>query len=108
MAQAVRERVAELGVLKALGFSNGLVLTLVLAESCVLAATGGFVGLGVIWLLITIGGSPMPSMLPVFFLPERYLLIGGGFVLALGVVVGILPALQAGRLQVAVALRREA
>ena len=34
MAQAVRERTEELGVLKAMGFTNGLVLVLVLAESC--------------------------------------------------------------------------
>ncbi|HEY0550773.1 MAG TPA: ABC transporter permease, partial [Verrucomicrobiae bacterium] len=34
MAQSVRERTGELGVLKALGFSNGRVLALVLVESC--------------------------------------------------------------------------
>jgi len=44
----------------------------------------------------------------VFYLPERYLIIGAALVLALGVVAGILPALQAMRLRVAVALRRHA
>jgi len=105
MAQAVRERTEELGVLKAMGFTNGLVLALVLAESCVIAAVGGLAGLAVAW-LIGAAGSPAPSMLPVFYLPTRYLLIGVLFVFGLGIVAGILPAIQAMRLQIAVALRR--
>jgi putative ABC transport system permease protein len=107
MAQAVRERTEELGVLKAMGFTNELVLTLVLFESCLLAAVGGLAGLGVAW-LIAAGGSPVPAMLPVFYLPPRYALIGVALVFALGVVAGILPALQAMRLQIAAALRRHA
>ena len=46
MAQAVRERTGELGVLKAIGFTNGRIVVLVLAESCLLAVIGGVVGLG--------------------------------------------------------------
>lgn len=107
MAQSVRERTEELGVLKAMGFTNELVLGLVLAESLLIAAVGGLAGLGLAW-LIAAGGSPAPSVLPVFFLPTRYLLIGVGLVCALGLVAGIVPALQAMRLQVAVALRRHA
>src|SRR5438876_9553545 len=68
MAQAVRERTGELGVLKALGFTGAQVLALVLAESCLLAAVGGLAGLGLAW-LITAGGSPVPAMVPVFYLP---------------------------------------
>ena len=107
MAQSVRERTEELGVLKALGFTNELVLALVLVESCLIAAVGGLAGLAAAW-LVTAGGSPVPAMLPVFYLPTRYVIIGIGVVFALGVVAGILPALQAMRLRVAVALRRHA
>lgn len=107
MAQSVRERTEELGVLKAMGFTNELVLTLVLAESWLLAAAGGLAGLGAAWVM-TLGGSPVPAMLPVFYLPHRYLAIGVGLVFALGFVAGIVPAIQAMRLQVAVALRRNA
>ena len=107
MAQAVRERTEELGVLKALGFTNERALALVLTESCLIAAVGGLSGLGVAWAL-TLGGSPVPSMLPVCYLPPRYLLIGVALVFGLGFVAGILPALQAMRLQIAVALRRHA
>jgi len=105
MAQAVRERTEEIGVLKAMGFSNELVLGLILSESCLIAAIGGLGGLGFTW-LFTAGGSPMPSMLPVFYFPGSDLLTGFGLVLALGVVTGALPALQAMRLGVADALRR--
>ena len=105
MAQAVRERTSELGVLKAVGFTNERVLALVLAESCLLAAVGGLAGLGFAW-LITAGGSPVPAMLPIFYLPVRYVIIGVGLVAALGVVAGILPALTATRLRTAVALGR--
>jgi putative ABC transport system permease protein len=107
MAQAVRERTEELGVLKAMGFTNELVLVLVLLESCLMAAVGGFAGLGLAWLIVS-RGSPVPAMLPVFYLPHRYLFIGAALVAGLGIVSGILPALQAMRLQIAVALRRNA
>lgn len=107
VAQSVRERIEEIGVLKAVGFPNGLVLGLILAESCLIAALGGFVGLGLAWLM-TAGGSPVPSLLPVFFIPTRDLVIGGVLVLALGLLTGALPALQAMRLGVAEALRRQA
>ncbi|PLC13857.1 hypothetical protein BV582_22660 [Bacillus paralicheniformis] len=107
MAQAVRERTEELGVLKAMGFTDGLVLVLVLAESCLIASVGGLIGLGLAW-LATAGGSPAPSILPVFYFPVPDMLIGVAIVVALGVVTGIFPALQAMRLQIAVALRRHA
>jgi putative ABC transport system permease protein len=107
MAQAVRERTEELGVLKAMGFTNERVLALVLAESCLIAAVGGFLGLSLAW-LATLGGSPVPTLLPVFYLPTKYLGIGAALVFGLGFVAGILPALQAMRLQIAVALRRHA
>lgn len=107
MAQAVRERTQEIGVLKAMGFTNERVLALVLVESGVVAALGGLAGLGAAW-LFTLGGSPVPSMLPIFYLPSRDLVIGVGLVFALGLLTGIVPAVQAMRLRIADALRRHA
>jgi putative ABC transport system permease protein len=106
MAQSVRERIEELGVLKAMGFTNELTLALVLAESCLIAGVGGLGGLGLAW-LITAAGSPVPSLLPVYFLPVGYVVMGVGLVIALGVIAGILPALQAMRMRIADALRRQ-
>lgn len=105
MSQSVRERIGELGVLKAIGFTNGQVLSLVLAESCLLTIVGGMLGLGVAWLMIS-RGDPTGGLLPLFFFPTRDVLLGLGLSLMLGFVTGILPAQQAMRLRVADALRR--
>jgi putative ABC transport system permease protein len=94
-----------LGVLKALGFTSAQALSLVLAESCVLAVLGGGLGLGVACLLIA-RGDPTGGMLPLFNFPPVDVAIGAGMSLVLGVVAGIFPALQAMRLRVADALRR--
>jgi putative ABC transport system permease protein len=105
MSQSVRERTGELGALKAMGFTSSQVLSLVLAESCVLAVLGGGLGLGLAWVMIA-RGDPTGGMLPLFFLPKTDVLIGAGVSVALGVLAGIFPALQAMRLRVADALRR--
>ena len=105
MSQSVRERTEEVGVLKAMGFPNGLVLILVLLESCIIALLGGLAGLLLAW-LITLAGSPIPQMLPVFIIPNRDLIFGVCFALALGLIAGAVPAVSAMRLQIAVALRK--
>ena len=105
MSQAVRERIGELGVLKAIGFTNGQVLALVLAESCLLAVLGGGLGLGLAWLAAS-RGDPTGGLLPLFYLPASNLLVGAGIAVALGLLTGIFPAMQATRLRVADALRR--
>jgi putative ABC transport system permease protein len=105
MAQAVRERTGELGVLKAIGFTNAQIVSFVLAESCLLTVLGGALGLGMAWLMIS-RGDPTSGLLPLFFFPTRDLLVGVGISVALGLVTGIVPALQAMRLRVADALRR--
>lgn len=106
MAQAVRERTEEIGVLKAMGFGPRQVLGLVVGEACLLSVLGGGLGLAVAWVLITTGGDPTGGALPIFFLPPGMLVVGAALAVALGVVTGILPALQAIRLDVADALRR--
>lgn len=105
MSQSVRERTGELGVLKAIGFTNGQVLGLVLLESCLLAGLGGVIGLS-LGKLLTARGDPTGGMLPMFFFQSRDLLTGIGGCLALGLITGFFPALQAMRLRVAEALRR--
>jgi putative ABC transport system permease protein len=105
MAQSVRERTGELGVLKAIGFTNAQVLWQVLAESCALALLGGVLGLGLSWMFI-LHGDPTHGLLPFFYFPPGDLITGLGISLALGVATGIIPALQAMRLRVADALRR--
>jgi len=105
MAQSIRERTNELAVLKTLGFGEGRILALVLAESLVIAVIGGGLGLLAAWVLIA-QGDPTNGMLPAFYFPVRDLIIGIGLVFVLGVGTGMLPALQARRLKIVDALRR--
>jgi putative ABC transport system permease protein len=106
MAQAIRERTNELGVLKTLGFSDGRILALVLAESCLVAFLGGAVGLGLSWLVVSYAGDPTHGMIPPLYLPKSDLALGIAIVLTLGVATGLVPAMQASRLKIVDALRR--
>jgi putative ABC transport system permease protein len=92
-------------VLKTLGFSNGLVLALVLAESVLLAVVGGVApALLIGWLLVSQGGD---RRLPAgFFIPGANIAAGALLVVALGLVAGIFPAIRATQLRIVDALRR--
>lgn len=105
MAQTVRERVVEIGVLKAIGFTDARVMILVLAESCLIAFIGGVFGLAVAWVLIS-AGDPTGGGFPVFFFPIPKLAMGLGLAIGLGFLTGCLPAIRAMRLRIAEALRR--
>jgi putative ABC transport system permease protein len=106
MAQAVRERINELGVMKAIGFTDGQVLGMVLAESLLIAGVGGAIGLALGWLAVS-GGDPTGGALPVFIFPKQDLITGAVMVALLGIITGAIPAIQAMRLNAVDALRRE-
>lgn len=106
MAQAVRERTNELGVIKAIGFTDGQVLSFVLAESLMIAVAGGAIGLGLGAFLVS-RGDPTGGALPVFMFSAADQTMGIVFVVLLGVIAGALPALQAMRLKAVDAIRRE-
>jgi putative ABC transport system permease protein len=105
MAQSVRERTSEMAVLKTLGYSDILILVLVILESTAIAVIGGGAGLALAWLIVQ-GGDPTNGLLPAFFLPSADLAIGAAIAVALGLVAGLLPAVQAMRLRIVDALRR--
>lgn len=106
MAQAVRERTGELGVMKAIGFSDVQVLAFVLAESLFIAILGGGLGLALGSFLVS-RGDPTGGALPVFRFPPADRITAVVLVLLLGLVAGSWPAIQAMRLKAADALRRE-
>ena len=107
MAQALRERIGELAVLKTLGFPDGKVAFLVLGEAVLLCGFGGFLGIGVTValaplvndLLATYGMGPFILSLPT-------VATASGIAIVLGLVVGAVPAMQARWLTIAQALRR--
>lgn len=106
MAQAVRERIRELGVLKAIGFSDAQVLSMVLIESLIISFAGGAIGLALGWLFVS-AGDPTKGALPIFYFPTSDLATGIGIVILLGLITGLMPAFQAMRLNPVDALRRE-
>jgi putative ABC transport system permease protein len=104
MAQAVRERTSELAVLKTIGFSSKSVLLMVLAESVLLVLIGGVLGIGLSAVLgpIVSGFSGGAINLPPVGLQSW--LTALGLMLVIGVLVGVLPALRAMRLNIVDAL----
>lgn len=105
MMQAVRERTSELAVLKTIGFTSRSVLLMVLAESVLLLLLGGAIGLGIAAILgpaVSKGSGGMVILPP---LGWGTWVMGVGFMLVIGLVIGALPALRAMRLNIVDALR---
>ena len=107
MAQSVRERTNEIGVLKTLGFSNRGVLGLVLSESVLITVIGGALGLAGAWWLGVQFEPVFRAYLPGFKVPPDAIALGVAFMLVLGLVAGAVPAAQAMRLRIVEALRRD-
>jgi putative ABC transport system permease protein len=108
MMMAARERTTEIAVLKTLGFTDGLILRLVAAEALLLSTAGGVLGCGIAYLLFRRVDFTAGGFFPNFrVLPET---LGWGMLLAalMGLLSGLVPALQAARLQIAGALRKVA
>lgn len=104
MAQAVRERIPELAVLKTIGFSNRSVLWLVLAESILLVVLGGLIGLGIAALLMPAVSAASGGMIQLPGVMAQTWLVGLVLMLLIGVIVGLLPALRGMRLNIVDAL----
>jgi len=104
MAQAVRERIPELAVLKTIGFSNRTVLTLVLAESVLLLLLGGAIGMALASVVVDGVRAARGPELPLASLDASIWLEALGLMVAIGLVVGALPAMRGMRLRIVDAL----
>ena len=104
MMQAVRERTNELAVLKTIGFSSRKVLGLVLAESVLLLLLGGIIGLA----LVSLIGAALPAMsggmITGAHVGAKSWSLGIVLALAIGALVGAVPAMRAMRLNIVDAL----
>jgi putative ABC transport system permease protein len=104
MAQAVRERIPELATLKTLGFSDRSVLGLVFVESVLLIVIGGVLGLALASVLTPAVSAASGGMLELPPIGLRSWLVGLTLMVAVGAIVGVLPALRAMRLRIVDAL----
>ena len=101
MAQSVRERTPELAVLKTIGFSDGSVLGLVLAEAAILCAIGGLLGLG---LATGFAFAVQQAATVPLKADHKVWAMGVAAIVLLSFAVGLLPALRARRLRIVDAL----
>ncbi|WP_287596490.1 ABC transporter permease [Thermomonas sp.] len=104
MAQAVRERIPELAVLKTIGFSNRSVLWLVLGESVLLVVLGGLLGMGLAAAIVPAVGAASGGMVQLPGLLAQTWGTGLALMLGIGLLVGLLPALRGMRLNIVDAL----
>lgn len=105
MGLAIRERTHEIGVLKTIGFSDVKILLLILLEASSYALTGGVLGL-LLCKLMTLGGDPTGGMLPVFYLSMSTILLGVIVTFMVGIISGLIPALNGMNLKIVDAMRR--
>jgi putative ABC transport system permease protein len=106
MAQAVRERTAELAVMKTLGFTGRQMLTLVLAESVLVTTLGGALGLILATFASNAARSSLQQYLPMMMMTTGAYLSGAALIALLGLLSGAIPAWQAWQLNIVTALRR--
>jgi putative ABC transport system permease protein len=106
MVLAIRERTNEIAVLKTLGFESSRIFKMVLVESCLLAFFGGLLGIGGAYLIIKVAAEQMARFLPNLILDEVILGQALIYMLILGLVTGIAPAISALRLNIVTAFSR--
>jgi putative ABC transport system permease protein len=104
MAQAVRERVPELATMKTMGFSDVSLLLLVFAEAVLLIVIGGSLGLGLVSLLMPVITAASGGTLQLPPVGAGTWLTGLIMMVGIGVLVGVLPAVRAMRLNIVDAL----
>ena len=104
MVMAVRERTSEVGVLKTLGFSDGAVFGMIVAEAAIITTCAGLAGaLTAKFLLVRIPNVPIFNSLTITW---GTVALAIGIAIGLGVVSGFIPAWHASRLRIVDALRR--
>jgi putative ABC transport system permease protein len=102
MMQSVSERTPELAVLKTLGFSDGKVLALVLAEALALCVFAAAAGLALA--TVTFDSGALRQIFGNFTMPLVVIAMGGGVALLLAIVSGLPPAWRARQLNIVDAL----
>lgn len=106
MAESIRERTSELGVMKTLGFSSRSVILLVVGEALLLTLLGAVIGLAIATPLSTGIGKAVENFFPSLGMPAGTYAIGFAIAVVLALLCSILPGVRAWRLQIVDALRK--
>jgi putative ABC transport system permease protein len=105
MLMSMREQTADVGVLKSLGFTDGSVFGLFMAQAMFLCLVGGAIGLLVAWSTQRPIAALIEMMFPGYSITPQTFALAAVVSLVLGVLAGILPAVRARRLRCVEALR---
>lgn len=116
MIMAIYERTREIGILKALGSSNGEILRMFMIEAGLIGLLGGIVGVILGWGLGVIlnavirnyfKSQQVPIDAPFFVVTPELVIAALAFATFVGVIAGLYPAFRAARLNPLAALRHE-
>jgi len=102
MFVSVKERTSIIGIKKALGAKRLIILLEFLIESVVLCVFGGLIGLGLIFLVFLLLNQFLPFT---FILSLGNIVLGLSLSVIIGVLAGLIPAIQASGLDPVVAIR---
>ncbi len=102
MFVSVRERTSQIGLKKAIGAKNHIILTEFLLESAFLCIIGGLIGLTLVFILTKILSGALDF--PVF-ISTANMLLAVIICIVVGILAGLIPAAQAARMDPVVAIR---
>jgi putative ABC transport system permease protein len=102
MMQSVRERIPEFATMKAIGYSSGVMLSMVIAEGLILALMAAALGLS----LSALAFPAMKTFLGVAVLPPSVIGLGLLYAVLLALVTGLLPGMRVVRLNIIQGLAR--
>jgi putative ABC transport system permease protein len=105
MAMTARERYGEYATFKALGFSNGFVVMLIVAESLGIALFGGLLGVAFTFPMADVFASSVGSILTGFRVSETTIGLQVGAAFVIGLVAAAVPAWNAARIRIVDGLR---
>jgi putative ABC transport system permease protein len=105
MAMTARERSAEYATLKALGFGNGFVAGLIVAESVGIALLGGVAGIALTFPVAGAFADAMGTLFPIFYVSDETVLMQLFAALLVGTLAAGFPAWHAARVRIVDGLR---
>lgn len=108
MSMAFRERSRETAVMRALGFPAGRITRMVMTEGLLLGLLGGAIAVLPVYVLTASTPLTIPGLPAKVSISSNTMLMALAVAVGCGLLASVIPALMAGRLQVAPALRKVA